>query len=417
MTVRALAAPWPAAARWTNPGATGSKAMGNILAIACLIVGLYIPTSIDGTIARDLHLAASFFLLLVLGGSLLRRNGFPSAGVVVNAIFINVILLVCTLLSGLTDFAYGGFVPPAVLSVVLCSNVRDIPLTPLAARLFSLANAVNLTCGLLLALQVPEVARVFTTFYANGYPELVPYMLAEAKPVLMFHSHSVAGFYCYLFFYLTLRTFAHDSRKILYLMFAFGYIGLLICLHSFTGYILAGVALAQIFFHFQWQRSAIAGLILTALAIAGLTFVVSRFEGFEEFTTGMIDVLRREQNGLNGRYSSTGGLIGNIRYIADHPFSPVGTGFSSDLFYGDSGPLEYMLRGSFWLVACVYGGLYLFLRRNLVSRREANILMLTLCAFELGYSNLQYFRTHFLLPFFVVYLNGITAPLAGRLRA
>jgi hypothetical protein len=38
-----------------------------------------------------------------------------------------------------------------VLSIVLCTNVRDIPLTPLAARLFSFVNAVNLTCGLLLS--------------------------------------------------------------------------------------------------------------------------------------------------------------------------------------------------------------------------------------------------------------------------
>lgn len=398
------------------PARATENAFGSALAFVSLILGLYMPTSIDGLITKELPFAASVLLAVVLTGGLLRR-GPVSAGALVNSAAINVILLICTLLSGFTEFAHGAFVAPAVLSLVLCTNTTRIPLTRFARSLFTLANLFNLTCGALLVMQEPVTVRFFTDWFANGYPALVPYMLAEAKPVLMFHSHSVAGFYCYLFFYLTLRTFAGDSRKVLYLLFAFGYVILLISLTSFTGYILAAVAAAQIVLHFQWQKSVVAGLAFTALAIAGVMFIASRFEGIEQFTADVTDVLGREQNGLNGRYSSTGGLIGNIRYIADHPFSPVGTGFSNELFYGDSGPLEYMLRGSFPLVVCVYGGLYVFLRRNLTSRREANILMVALCGFELGYSNLQYFRTHYLLPFFVVYLNGIAASRAGRQHA
>jgi len=61
----------------------------------------------------------------------------------------------------------------------------------------------------------------------------------------------------------------------------------------------------------------------------------------------------------------------------------------------------------------MYGGLYYFLHRNLVSRAQANVLFIAIVIFETGMTTLVYTRTLFLLPAFVVYLNNLTADKKG----
>jgi hypothetical protein len=101
--------------------------------------------------------------------------------------------------------------------------------------------------------------------------------------------------------------------------------------------------------------------------------------------------------------------MANLDYVADHPFSPIGLGLSQQFWYSDSGPVGYLLRGSFPLLVTVYTGMFLFFRKNLRSKRRALFLLVVFSAFEFGYSNLEYPRTQCLLPFLMVYLNGLDA--------
>ena len=96
-----------------------------------------------------------------------------------------------------------------------------------------------------------------------------------------------------------------------------------------------------------------------------------------------------------------------IEYVAEHPFTPLGVSKKSDLLIGDMGLLDYYLRGSVFLVAWAYAGLFFFLKRSLVDRRDLYFLFSVIIAFEVGFSSLTYFRTPYLLVFFVVYLNGL----------
>ena len=77
----------------------------------------------------------------------------------------------------------------------------------------------------------------------------------------------------------------------------------------------------------------------------------------------------------------SGGLAANLEYIADHPFSPIGLGLSRQLWYADSGPVEYFLKGSFPLLFTVYLAAYLFLRKNLKSRGQALFLFAVFLGF------------------------------------
>jgi hypothetical protein len=55
----------------------------------------------------------------------------------------------------------------------------------------------------------------------------------------------------------------------------------------------------------------------------------------------------------------------------------------------------------------------MFFRKNLRSRREALFLYLVFLSFEVGYSNFQYSRTQYFLPFLMVYLNSLERPTSA----
>jgi hypothetical protein len=382
--------------------------LATILMALLLAIGLYFPTSRGAVISIPLYLASGASLLSVLLLLLLRKRGILSVFAVVNAAAINVILLVCTLFSPLTEFAYGAYVPILLFSALYCVSVRDIGLTTTTRILFDAANAINIVTAALLLLQVTPVMQFFLDNYAFAYDDLLPYMLEEGKPVLTFGSHSLAGFFFYLLFYLTFQTFVKAGSK-LNLVFAICYLALLTCLYSFTALVFAVVATIQLVLHFQWHKSVVAGLVASALLLTAAVLILPRLDVLQDFKEDMLEVTHREDNGLLGRYSSSGGLSTNLEYIAEHPFQPIGLGLSNQLWYADSGPVEYVLRGSFPLLILVYAGAFLFFYKNLKSKRQAIFLFLVFLGFEVGYSNLKYIRTQCLLPFLVVYLNGLGA--------
>jgi hypothetical protein len=150
-------------------------------------------------------------------------------------------------------------------------------------------------------------------------------------------------------------------------------------------------------------------IALPLLIVAGLAIALTVPETtiVHEQLSAIGDVLSLDTNGLRGRYSGQGALTSNLRYVASAPFSPVGAGFHPDLMYGDSGVIEFLLRGSVPLVLLIYTGLFVFLKSNLASRSQALFLFAVLLGFEIGFSNLLYFRTQFFVPFVVVYLNHL----------
>jgi len=170
----------------------------------------------------------------------------------------------------------------------------------------------------------------------------------------------------------------------------------------------------QVVLCFQWHKSAVAGFVTSAILLAA-TAAAPHVEGLSTLQEDVSEIFHREDNGLLGRYSSVGGLSNNFEFILDHPLRPIGLGFSDDLWYADSGPVEYILKGSFPLLATVYLGAFLFFFRNLKSRSRAIFILVVFMGFEIGYSNLQYLRTQYFLPFLVVYLNWLDTEAAPKL--
>ncbi|HXZ27012.1 MAG TPA: hypothetical protein VEG08_03325 [Terriglobales bacterium] len=381
-----------------------------------LLVGLYSPTSIAEQFSPLLYAigyVACFALLLVLAVSARRRPGAVASMV---AGSIVPLLLFFTSISGLATYTYGALPGYVVLSLLLLLRLPDIALPGWLSGLYVLLNVLNLAaCSAILA-GSEWMQAVLVTHYSVFYPDLVANMLLLRMPVLTFGTHSLAGFFLYLFFYAAFQTYRLKQRR-LFLVFAVCYVVLTLALLSVTGVVLASLAMVQMAHHF-WSSSRhrwlwAAGVMAVACIVAIVVPVGPLFQSGRDLVLSAQDIVADPGAGFLGRLMPSGTLHYDLQYLQEHPLQPVGVSYREGLMLGDSGVLEYLLRGSVILVLLVYGGFFLFLRRNLVAKTDLYLLFLVTLAFETGFTVLTYSRTLCLLPFLVVYLNGLRRPSAA----
>jgi hypothetical protein len=199
------------------------------------------------------------------------------------------------------------------------------------------------------------------------------------------------------------------KRKGLDLFFSFCNVGLGFALFSFSAFVLMSIALLQICF-FTIKREPTKVMVLIVLLLGALLSVEYFSPDTQDSATELItvqNILESPTNGLSGRFSDLGTMRSTMAYLRNKPFSPVGIGYSSNLFFGDSGIIEYYLRGSLPLVVVIYGGLLAFLRKNLLMKRDAWHVFVVILIFELGFTSLTDFHVLYFLPVLIVYFNDL----------
>lgn len=375
-----------------------------------LVLGFYFPTSIGEQFSTALFGINYLLSLVLLSLLFLEAEDHPSFLVCVSLLSIVPLLLVFTYTSGLHTYTFGALCGFAVLSVLLITNLREVRFPPPLFYLCGVVNILNILAGVAILAGSDLVKQFLVTHYSVYYPELVPNMLLFRKPILTFGTHSIAAFFLYLFFYANLQTYRLKGKKF-FLIFALCYLLLTASLLSLSGLILAAVGALQLFW-FLWssvrRRWFWGGALLALLGlIAGFQFLGSIVKNWADVREDAKAIITSSDNGFLGRLASGGILRYSIDYLRYHPFSPVGVADKEGLMFQDSGLLEYLLRGSIILVLLVYGGLFFFLKRSLIARSDAYWLFVVILAFELGFTSLTNFRALYLLPFLIVYLNGL----------
>jgi hypothetical protein len=379
-------------------------------ALLLLVLGLYLPTSVNSNFSKVLFGLNFGVAILVFVTFLFRKGSLASFPACVSAMMIVPLLVVFTALSTLHEKAYGAMLMYGTLSLMLMLNLKTFEVPQWIDSIFVIVGLVNIAVGIAILLGSRPVDDFIIRYYTvtTEYSELVPNMLALRKPILSFGTHSLAGFILYLFFYVSWQAYVLRGRWI-FLMIAFGYLFLTGALLSWTGVVLAAVGWVQMIVHF-WRR--LAHKWLWSLALAGVGLIVAAFpfahiaakktlEGAE----GVATLLAFSGGGFAGRLLPGGTLFDDIQYIKAHPFVPAGFSNSPALLFVDSGWVEYTLRGSVILVLLIYGSLFAFLKRSLRDRGHCLWLFFTILAFELGYTSLVYYRGLCLLPFFIIFLN------------
>ena len=381
------------------------------LATILLVVGVFFPLSWNGAVLVPLGVLHFALLCVILGTDWLLRQRGVHALRLWNSGLIIVTLVAATIVSPLQDLAIGALAPYAAMATVLCMDLREYRATEAVRRAFVATNALAIVAGVMVVIAAGPARDLLVRYYSMAYPELVSNMTLWRKPVFTFGSHSVAGFFYYLLFYLNLETYRAERRRT-HLVLAVANCLLGLVLPSMTAGVLMGIAGVRLLM-FGLRRRAAALLLPVGVAAAGL-WVLRRLGEEVTLLQGLVLAFSVEEGGLRSRYSSDGALIGNLAHVMAHPFRPIGLGFNSNLFYGDSGPLEYLLRGSVLLLLSVYVGLFAFLRANLVLRRHAVHLFVITLIFEVGFTAMTFGRFLYFLPFAVIYLNRFASVPRGE---
>jgi hypothetical protein len=370
-----------------------------------LLAGLYFPSSSgEGVFVSR----ASFAVSVILLATLALRVGLDESIVLWFSGPIVIWLGLCTLpalfrLHMLTLTPFTLFYPLAFMFSVKAGKLRCGNLTYLLA-VVSIANVCLGIC----MLTMESVGDFMVAHYNSFTDGLVADMIAAQKPVLTFATHSLAGTFVYLFFWLNFRTYQRTGKR-LHLALSLLHVAMCIALMSTTSLGFAVLAIAELAWNFRLisALSAIAAYFLLPMSLRGTIGDALSAAWF------------REGGGFRSRYVGTGPLAYTFSYIHNHPFLPIGMTHSANLFDSngaqtDSGPLVYFLRGSFILVLLIYGGLLLFLRRNLRDRWDCYRLFFVILAAELGFAMLTYTRSFLLLPAFVIYLNSLPAASSAQ---
>jgi len=380
-----------------------------ILISALFLMGVYAPSSMDGVYSEALWIIYLIVAAMLFTAMLLRPHGIANEWTCVNSLVIVASLIGSTILSPFPDYRWGGLLPYLVLALLLTVDVQKLDGGARFQTVFAIASAVNIIWGVSMLLGSESVNNFVITHYSAFYPELLELMTTLRKPVLSFGTHSLAGFFLYLFFWLNLETAKVTGRRI-FVIFAACFVFLTVALLSFTGFILGALAFAQMLRYASVQRpKVVAGFVIVVCMVS--CAVVKQYDltldDWVQATKAASDVLSSPTSGFLGRFSQAGTLYSTVNYLKDSPFSPVGVGYRGDLFFGDCGPIEYYLRGSVFLVVAIYGGLFAFLRRNLLSKGDALFLFVIIVGFEVGLTALPQVRTLYLLPVVIVYLNSV----------
>ena len=375
--------------------------------VLLLIAGMYFP-SVASESFSIFSLSSFVIVLALLLVLIFRKHGHPALFWCLALLSIAPLLLLFTVTSGLATLRLGAIFQYAVLSVMLIATFRDVILPRWFGVLWDSINVVNLLGGFAIVAGFQTVNDFIVAHYSTAYDDLVMNMLSWHKPVLTFGTHSLAAFFLYLFFWLNLQGYKRKGQKRL-LGFALCYIFLTACLLSVSAVVFAAVGICQLAFHF-W--SSISYKFVSALAVLCVVLFVGAFWGAALNWRDSVDVvkgiLQDPGAGLTGRISPGGTMYESLEYLKSHPFSPVGASIREGLVFGDDGPLEYALRGSIPLLLLVYGGLFYFLRRNLLLKSDAYFLFAAIVVFELGYTTLINIRALYLIPVFCAYLNTLT---------
>lgn len=366
-------------------------------------MGIFLPTSINGTINPLLPLSYTIIVTLIYAYFIIRYRTI-NLNLVYILLGVNILILISTLFSPFSTYALGLYPSYLAVTMLFCVDFSKIQFSKVNEITFTITSvSIIIVCFLMLR-DNQIVDSTITNYYSAAYQELVAFMILTNKPVFTFASHSIAGFFFFLFFFMHFQKYKLTNSRI-NLIISLCFIYLMAMLRSNTAYSFLIIAAITVLSHFFLHKKILFGIIVcSSLIYAGFhSEQIQEWLNFISFNFNQ--VTSSNTNGILGRFGESGNLVSNINYLESHPFSPIGITTSPGLTNGDSAFIEYLLRGTLLMVMLIYTGFYMFLKRNFVNRRTAITFFVIFLLFDIGYNSLTYFRTLFILPIFIVMLN------------
>jgi len=304
-----------------------------------------------------------------------------------------------------------------LLGLVFCLPMTIAPSHWIRRIVLPVVESWLAICAVGVMAGVPAIDRLLVNAFSQYYEILVPNMVALHRPVGPFATHSVAAFAYYLLLFVHLRSYRR-RESLVDLSWASFWLIVIAALSSGTAAVMLVLGGLDLVWTVIRSKSASTRRVGMAVAITCAS-VLLYYAWLQRMP--LMDLLSRvignENRGLLGRYNTaTGVASGSIAYLSLHPFAPIGladlAGDSGPLTgqtLGDSGPVQYLLRGGLVLLGAVYGGLWVFLRGTVGNKRVAVWLWGVTFAFEIGFSALLVPRVIVLIMLIMVCLSDIYA--------
>lgn len=362
------------------------------------LVGILFPSSINGIISWELGFAQRALTLLLAAALFVASPYWKNF--LKNNVYICPTLLVFTWLSPLPGHAYGLLMLYATLALILSTDFGAIPQSTILKCAWQVINYGSLAFAFALIVKYAVADRFIVNNYSVFYDWLVEGSVDAGKPVLTFGSHSLAGFFFAMFCALNCIR-ARATRAMQPALLALLDLAACAMLRSVTGFMVLLVFLVVFFSSLQrtWRKPFLLGV-----SLVGFSFLLFNHVAILDAAHVMTEVFSSDANGFLGRYSSHGRAAPMLDYIARNPFRPSGLAYTDEVWVGDSGFLEYWCRGSVVLLALMYRGLWLCLRRAVPGRSARLYVFAMFLMFEFGYTTLVYPRMLGFMPlFFIVF--------------
>ena len=374
-----------------------------------LLIALFFPTSINGVINPHLSLIGNLIALMVFFAGIMIGSLRLSLTLFSISLAFMLLLAVMTILSPFSQITLGAVVPYVTFLLVCSINIKSVVFTKTQRRVvIFLIVLLFVSCLLVLFDVKPFIA--FQESYYQMFPDLFDFMMNWAKkPVLMFATHSVAGF-AYFLIALILFIFARiaDSKVVRYSLFlaSLSFSAFLVLLLSNTGFFLFVVMLLiYLFSMFRafgilgWLVSLIILVTLISIYIDDISTVLSF--AWDSFIT----VASSKDNGLLARFTLNSRLAGSYEYVFNSPLVGVGFTEHSSLAFGDNMLSEYVLRAGFFGYLLVLVLVFGFFYSNLKLKTVAVLLFIFVILSDLGYPLFVALRFVFIFPLLIILSN------------
>jgi hypothetical protein len=399
--------------RLENDGIYKSSAAGFIL-IFLAFFSLFWPTSIDKVIMPHLTLSGNVICLaLLIFASMLgwiRLN----ATLFVISLSLMILFFLMTFLSPYKDITFGAIAPYMTMAFVASLNLKHLRFSR-KQLLFVLWTSITLCVLCWSVVGGSQFVIDIQESYYQMFPDLFDFMVSWAnKPVLMFATHSVAGFAYFVFslvFYAYGRQTDVFSRKMVFYFLSFNFFILLAFLISNTGFLLFAVLAIFYLYRFVFSKGLIPSFVFSIFVLVFIVVYIEEISFLFGFAAdAATNVMTSKHNGILSRFTMGSRLAGSYEYVFSSPVIGVGFTDGGNLAFGDNMLSEYVLRGGFFGYALVLLSVFGFFYSNMKSASAALLMFSFVILSDTGYPLWVTFRFVFLFPILVVLLNHLGEP-------
>lgn len=387
---------------------TNSERSGWFIIIP-LLIALFFPTSINGVINPHLSLLGNIIALLIFCFGIFFGALRISLTLFILSLSFLLLLYIMTMISPFSQITPGAVVPYLTFLLVCSINIKSVYLNKHQITLILLVVALIIILCILVLLDFKPLIG-FQESYYQMFPDLFDFMMNWArKPVLMFATHSVAGFAYFviaLFLFYFSKVARNQLLRSLLFITSLLFSSLLLFLLSNTGFILF-LAMFFVYLFSMFKSFGFVGWLvsLTALVVivsANIELIRDVFNfGWDSFIT----VASSKNNGLLARFTLDSRLAGSYEYVFNSPF--VGVGFTDhpSLAFGDNLLAEYVLRAGLFGYLIVLVLVFGFFYSNVKIKSVAVLLFIFVILSDLGYPLFVALRFVFIFPLIVILSN------------